>query len=78
LVSRQVVAALGRRFDLEGQERRPTACVGISHYPRDGEDADLLLKNADPALSEQLKDFGIKPGLRDASGAIGVALQAPV
>jgi EAL domain-containing protein (putative c-di-GMP-specific phosphodiesterase class I) len=37
-------------FSVAGQEFRTTASIGISVFPRDGESAELLLKNADIAM----------------------------
>jgi diguanylate cyclase (GGDEF)-like protein/PAS domain S-box-containing protein len=37
-------------FDLDGQELYVTASVGVAVYPKDGSDAETLLKNADTAM----------------------------
>jgi diguanylate cyclase (GGDEF)-like protein len=37
-------------FSVAGQDFRATVSIGISVYPRDGDNADLLLKNADIAM----------------------------
>lgn len=37
-------------FDLEGRELFATTSIGISIYPKDGEDPETLLKNADTAM----------------------------
>ncbi|MEP6703026.1 MAG: diguanylate cyclase, partial [Betaproteobacteria bacterium] len=50
LVAQQVVAALMRPFEVDGNDTRMTASIGISLYPVDGIDADQLLKNADSAM----------------------------
>ena len=50
LVAGQVVTALVRPFDIDGNLTRMTASVGISLYPGDGVEADVLLKNADTAM----------------------------
>jgi diguanylate cyclase (GGDEF)-like protein len=45
------VRAVGAPFRMGGHELHQTACVGLTLYPQDGRDADVLLKNADLALS---------------------------
>ncbi|HEY4344520.1 MAG TPA: EAL domain-containing protein [Parvibaculum sp.] len=45
------VRAVGAPFRVSGHELHQTACVGLTIYPQDGRDADVLLKNADLALS---------------------------
>jgi diguanylate cyclase (GGDEF)-like protein len=49
-VARQILAALVREFDLEGQLVHVTASIGISMYPGDGEDEFSLMKHADVAM----------------------------
>lgn len=56
-VAEQVVEVLALPFDLDGRQMLITASIGISIYPADGLDADLLLKNADTAMY-QGKDQG--------------------
>ena len=50
LVAQKVNAALSAQFDLDGHETYISASIGIAIHPRDGSDADLLLKNADAAM----------------------------
>ena len=50
LFARNVLTLLEPPFLLEGQECFITASIGICLFPRDGEDAETLLKNADSAL----------------------------
>ncbi|UZJ57791.1 EAL domain-containing protein [Pseudomonas sp. KU26590] len=45
-----VVDALGKPFNLRGQDIFVSASVGIAHYPFDGSDAGVILKNADTAM----------------------------
>jgi diguanylate cyclase (GGDEF)-like protein len=47
--ARKVMDIIKRPFILEGREIFVTASVGISLYPRDGQDAETLLKNATAA-----------------------------
>ncbi len=49
-VARNVLAAAIRPLQIFGQECRVTASVGISLFPGDGEDEQLLMKNADIAM----------------------------
>jgi diguanylate cyclase (GGDEF)-like protein len=50
LVARKVVSALAHPFDLDGYQTYMTASLGIALYPSDGEDAEVLLRNADMAM----------------------------
>jgi diguanylate cyclase (GGDEF)-like protein/PAS domain S-box-containing protein len=50
LVAKALVAALMRPFEVDGNETRMTASVGVSLFPFDGEEADELLKHADTAM----------------------------
>ena len=50
LFARSVLTFLESPFLLEEQEYFITASIGICWFPRDGEDAETLLKNADSAL----------------------------
>ena len=49
-MAEQIVEMLGRRFQIKGHQIVVGASVGIAVAPRDGDSADLLLKNADMAL----------------------------
>ena len=48
--ARDVLDKLSEPFDIEGHEIFVSASIGISIYPRDGQDAPTLLKNADTAM----------------------------
>jgi diguanylate cyclase (GGDEF)-like protein/PAS domain S-box-containing protein len=48
--AQKIIAALARPFTLAGHELHITVSIGISVYPDDGEDAEMLLKTADMAL----------------------------
>jgi diguanylate cyclase (GGDEF)-like protein/PAS domain S-box-containing protein len=50
LVAEKVVAQLARPFELDGQEVYVSASIGIAIYPGDGDDPDVLLRNADTAM----------------------------
>ncbi|WP_049767751.1 putative bifunctional diguanylate cyclase/phosphodiesterase [Parvibaculum lavamentivorans] len=47
----RLVRAVSAPFRLGTQELTQGACVGLTLYPQDGRDADVLVKNADLALS---------------------------
>ncbi len=49
-VARNVLAAAIRPLQIFGQECRVTASVGVSLFPGDGEDEQVLMKNADIAM----------------------------
>jgi diguanylate cyclase (GGDEF)-like protein/PAS domain S-box-containing protein len=48
--ARDILARLSEPFVCEGHEMFTTLSVGIALYPRDGRDADTLLKSADMAM----------------------------
>jgi len=50
VIADKIMDELKLPFIVAGQEFRATASIGIAVYPRDGENADLLLKNADIAM----------------------------
>ncbi|RZI43020.1 EAL domain-containing protein [Herbaspirillum sp. HC18] len=56
-MAQQVLAALSRPITVQGHEFYPTGSIGISMFPRDGLDAQTLLKNADTAMY-RAKDAG--------------------
>jgi diguanylate cyclase (GGDEF)-like protein/PAS domain S-box-containing protein len=48
--ARKVLISLNAPHSIEGKELHVNACIGISVYPEDGEDAETLIKNADTAM----------------------------
>jgi diguanylate cyclase (GGDEF)-like protein/PAS domain S-box-containing protein len=50
LIAEKILDELKLPFNVAGQEFRATASIGIAVFPRDGESADALLKNADIAM----------------------------
>ena len=56
VVAHKILAATGKSFVALGQEFRVTASVGISTYPKDGEDEQSLMKNADIAMYQAKED----------------------
>lgn len=56
-IAQRMLDALAEPFRLDGRELSMTCSIGISLYPRDGCNGELLLKNADIALY-RAKDRG--------------------
>ncbi|MEI6704966.1 MAG: diguanylate cyclase, partial [Deltaproteobacteria bacterium] len=56
MIAEKIQDELKHPFNVAGQEFRATASIGISIFPRDGESADLLLKNADIAMYKVKSD----------------------
>jgi predicted signal transduction protein with EAL and GGDEF domain len=50
LVAQKIVDALAEPFTLEGHQSYITASIGIALYPGDGEEPEILVKNADTAM----------------------------
>ena len=57
LIASKVRKALEQPYMIDGRECFITASIGISLYPKDGKDAEALLKNADAAMY-QAKENG--------------------
>jgi diguanylate cyclase (GGDEF)-like protein/PAS domain S-box-containing protein len=57
LVARRIIEALSQPVVINGNEMSITASIGITLFPSNGEDAEVLLKNADAAMY-QAKDLG--------------------
>ncbi|MBN1663017.1 MAG: PAS domain S-box protein [Deltaproteobacteria bacterium] len=49
-VAHKLLAAVMRSMSVMGEDCRVTASIGISMFPRDGEDEQTLMKNADIAM----------------------------
>ena len=56
-VAAKVLEALSMPFQLHEHDLHVTASIGISGYPGDGEDTDMLMRNADTAMYHA-KDTG--------------------
>jgi diguanylate cyclase (GGDEF)-like protein/PAS domain S-box-containing protein len=50
IIARKILKALAARVSIDDQELEVTASIGISTYPDDGDDAEMLLKHADIAM----------------------------
>ncbi len=48
--AKEILTALEQDFWVGGYSLRTTASIGIALYPEDGEDSEVLIKNADAAL----------------------------
>jgi two-component system, cell cycle response regulator len=51
-VAAKLIEAVAQPYDIEGHKVTITISAGASIYPRDGQDADALMKSADVALYE--------------------------
>lgn len=56
VVAHKILAATGKSFVAHGQEFRVTASVGASIFPKDGDDEQSLMKNADIAMYQAKED----------------------
>lgn len=56
-MAQQILEALARPMSIQGHEFYPTGSIGVSMYPKDGQDGQTLLKNADTAMY-RAKDAG--------------------
>ncbi|MFT5162846.1 MAG: diguanylate cyclase (GGDEF)-like protein [Alteromonadaceae bacterium] len=54
-VARNVISAISEPLSFEGRELLVASNVGISAYPGDGDDASMLIKNADAAMYQARK-----------------------
>jgi len=50
MVAKKILSALRKPFRIEGHEIFTSASIGISLYPDDGDDAEILMKKADQAM----------------------------
>ena len=50
VIARKILGDFRRSWMISGHELYITASIGIALYPKDGEDAETLLKNADTAM----------------------------
>jgi len=49
-ITQKLVKAMSAPFNVNGRELHITCSIGIASYPKDGEDRQTLLKNADAAM----------------------------
>ncbi|WP_136419292.1 EAL domain-containing protein [Herbaspirillum sp. ST 5-3] len=57
IMAQQILEAMSRPMAMQDHEFYPTGSIGVSVFPRDGHDAQTLLKNADTAMY-RAKDAG--------------------
>jgi diguanylate cyclase (GGDEF)-like protein len=50
MVAEKLVFSVGQSYQIEGYDLYSTPSIGIAIYPTDGEDGDVLMKNADAAM----------------------------
>ena len=56
-MAQQILETLAQPMTIQGHEFYPTGSIGVSMYPKDGQDSQTLLKNADMAMY-RAKDAG--------------------
>jgi EAL domain-containing protein (putative c-di-GMP-specific phosphodiesterase class I) len=49
-IAQRLLAAVSRPVNVKGRALEVTASIGIACYPEDGEDSDILIRNADAAM----------------------------
>jgi diguanylate cyclase (GGDEF)-like protein/PAS domain S-box-containing protein len=57
-LAQDVLGAVGRPFEVQGEEVFMTTSVGVASYPRDGDNVIDLIRNADAALYQAKKAGG--------------------
>lgn len=70
IVARKIIEVLQEPFIIQGAECRIGSSIGISFFPDDGEEPDVLLKHADIAMY-QVKKKGRNDFLRYTPGMLG-------
>ncbi len=56
VVAQKILEAFSRPFFIDGREVFVTASIGLTVYPSDGENPDILLRNADAAMYRAKKE----------------------
>ena len=72
ICAQRLLAVTGEALKIGGEELRITLSIGIATYPRDGCDADSLLKNADAAMFRAKND---RSGFRFFTEDLGIQAQ---
>lgn len=76
VLARRLLGAVTRPYDIDGHEIHIGASVGIAIHPEDGQDADQLIKNADVAMYQAIREA--PNGYRFFSNAMNEELRARV
>lgn len=71
IVAQKILESLFQPMVVSGQEVFPTGSIGISLYPRDGQDAQTLLKHADAAMYRAKADG--RNGYQFYAGSMGTS-----
>ena len=58
IIAQKVLAAVARPVQIDGRTLEVTASIGIACYPEDGDDPEVLLRNADNAMY-RAKELGL-------------------
>jgi len=57
-VAERILASLSAPYRIDGHDLGITPCIGISLYPRDGLERDLMIRNADTAMYKAKESGG--------------------
>jgi diguanylate cyclase (GGDEF)-like protein/PAS domain S-box-containing protein len=58
VIAQKILTAVARPVQIDGRTLEVTASIGIACYPEDGEDPEILLRNADNAMY-RAKELGV-------------------
>lgn len=58
IAAQRIIEVISDIYILSGQELKISASIGVSVYPKDGVDMDVLIKNADTAMYSTKEDGG--------------------
>ncbi|WP_248511866.1 bifunctional diguanylate cyclase/phosphodiesterase [Sporosarcina sp. NCCP-2222] len=70
-ISADLLSIFSEPFIINGEEIFTTASIGVSLFPKDGRDAETLLKNADKAMYESKEKGGNTYSFYSAQTAVG-------
>ncbi|MEK6594673.1 MAG: GGDEF domain-containing protein, partial [Pseudomonadota bacterium] len=56
MISAKILRELSRSFQIESHELNISCSIGISIYPADGKDVDILMSHADAAMYRAKRD----------------------
>lgn len=55
-IANKLLAQFSEPYNIQGQSLRVTASIGVSIFPQDGDNAEILLRNADSAMYQAKKE----------------------